>query len=158
MGDMVAKAQAVRGAMLAELGQEPTPDELAERLGWDPEKVEEALSVTEEPTSLNRPLAAHEDRAELGDLLADPAPDGAPDERAVENMESAQLRETLEKALAKLRPKERATIVRRYGLDGTEPRKLHEIATELDLSRERVRRLQRNAEDALRHTFVPEGS
>jgi RNA polymerase primary sigma factor len=97
MGDVVAKAQAVRGAMLAELGREPTPDELAERLGWDPEKVEEALSVTEEPTSLHRPLGpAHEDHGELGHLLVDPAPDGAPDERAVGNMESARLRKTLE--------------------------------------------------------------
>ncbi len=79
MGDVVAKAQAVRGAMLAELGREPTPDELAERLGWDPEKVEEALSVTEEPTGLHQPLGpAHEDRGELGHLLVDRPPTARP--------------------------------------------------------------------------------
>ena len=151
MGDRVAKAHAVRGAMSAELGRDPTPHELGERLGWKTDKVLDALSVPAEPASLERPVgqAADDERAELGAFLADDSADSYPADRTVEALEQDRVRKALHKALARLKPAERATVVGRYGLDGAEPRKLDDIATELDLSPERVRQLQRGAEAAL---------
>jgi DNA-directed RNA polymerase sigma subunit (sigma70/sigma32) len=72
--------------MAAKLGRDPTPEELADELGWKMEKVLDVLSAPPEPSSLERPVgsADQDDRAQVGDFLADASPDSSPAERAVE--------------------------------------------------------------------------
>lgn len=76
----------VSSAMAAKLGRDPTPEELADELGWKMEKVLDVLSAPPEPSSLERPVgsADQDDRAQVGDFLADASPDSSPAERAVE--------------------------------------------------------------------------
>ncbi len=96
----------------------------------------------------------HDESAELGHFLADGSPEAAPEESVLEGIEDDRTRSALLGALSSLSPTERAIVVRRYGLYGHEPRKLQEIAEELSLSRERVRQLQRRAEDKVRRALT----
>ena len=158
MGDKVAKAHATRATLLAETGQDPTPKEIAERLGWPEVKVGDALSVPVEPTSLHRRLGGGagdgEDTAEIGQFVADGSAEAAPEESVVEGIEDELSRFALLEALSSLSPTEHAIVVRRNGLGGREPGKLQDIAAELNLSRERVRQLQRRAEDKIRQALT----
>ena len=122
----------------AAFGREPTKEELAEATGLPIQQVEEALSAASASVSLNQKVGADGD-AELGDLLTDrEAPD--PFEEADESLR----RQNIRKALAALPERERRIIELRFGFDG-EPWTLEAIGLELDLTRERIRQLERQA-------------
>jgi RNA polymerase primary sigma factor len=130
----------------AELGREPTDEEVAERLGWKVEQVSEAKeAIPDTTTSLNGPLGSGEDASELGEFVEDErASDTAG--KVIHELERASFKEAMEG----LPERHRYVLIRRYGLDEREPATLAEVGEELKVSRERVRQLQREAEQMLK--------
>jgi RNA polymerase primary sigma factor len=120
------------------LGRPATHKELAKASGIALKHVEEALAVAEARVSLNQPVGSEED-SEFGDLFAD-----ANAENPEELAEDALRRRAVRLALAELPERERRILELRFGLDG-EPRSLEAIGSELELTRERIRQLERNA-------------
>jgi RNA polymerase primary sigma factor len=119
-------------------GREPSLAELAERAGFPLRQALEVKAAARASTSLDQPLGEEED-AVFGDLVAGAGP--LPEERVEETLRN----EALAEALATLGERERAVIVLRYGLYGSEPKTLHEIGGRLGVSRERVRQLETEA-------------
>jgi RNA polymerase primary sigma factor len=129
----------------AELGREPTDEEVARGLGWAVEDVRDVKGAMLDATSLDKPLGSGEDAAELGNLVEDEQASDTP-EAVVRQMEVSWLKE----AIGRLPERHRHVLVRRYGLDEQEAATLLQLAEELGISRERVRQLQREAERILR--------
>ncbi len=144
MTEKVRKMRRAYGELSAELGREPLDDEIAQRLGWETGEVLAVLDAVPDVTSLNRPLRPETDASELGDFVEDEdLPD--PAEEIAREADRLRLREAVEG----LPPRPRYVLVRRYGLDDREKATLGELSEELDISRERVRQLQREAERLL---------
>jgi RNA polymerase primary sigma factor len=121
-----------------DFGREPTKDELAEATGLPIEQVEEALSAASASVSLNQAIGA-EGEGELGDLFADR---DAPD--PFDEAEGSLRRQSIRKALDALPERDRRILELRFGFEG-EPWTLKAIGDELDLTRERIRQLERQA-------------
>jgi RNA polymerase primary sigma factor len=145
MGEKIRKMGRVYNELSAELSRRPTDEEVAERLGWNVERVRDVKSAIPDATSLNRPLSSEEDSSELGDFVEDERESGVASE-VVRELETRRLVESVER----LPERQRRVLVRRYGLDGEEPATLADLSEELGVSRERVRQLQREAEVVLR--------
>jgi RNA polymerase primary sigma factor len=126
------------GRLQTQLGREPTREELAEAAGLSLRHVDEALDAAEARVSLNQSVGSDDD-GEFGDLLGDPTA-GDPVEEAAESF----LRDTVRRAVAGLPDRQRRILELRYGFDG-EAASLEQIGTELGLTRERVRQLERDA-------------
>jgi RNA polymerase primary sigma factor len=146
MGERLRKVGRAAGDLSAELGRAPADEEVAERLDWTADEVRQVKATIPDATSLDEPASNGEGASSLGDLLAGEEASNAPDEVVVREMEETGLREAIER----LPEKARYVLVRRYGLDDREPPTLAELAAELELSRERVRQLQREAEQLLK--------
>ncbi|CAA9458943.1 MAG: RNA polymerase sigma factor RpoD [uncultured Rubrobacteraceae bacterium] len=146
MGERARKVARAAGELAVGLGRAPTTEEVAERLGWATEKVREVEEIPPDAASLDEPASNGEGASRLGDLVAGKAAPDAPDDTVLGEMEMAGLRNAIER----LPGKARYVLVRRYGLDDRDPSTLAELAAELKLSRERVRQLQREAEQLLR--------
>lgn len=153
MGEKLRKITRTHDKLSAELGRDPTAEEVAQRLGWKVEVVRDAKEAIPDATkSLNRPLGP-DDASELGDFLEDErASDTSGD--VVREMEAASLREAVER----LPERYRYVLVRRYGFDDREPATLAELHEELKFSRERVRQLQRTAEQRLKSRMLTGGA
>ena len=145
MGEKIRKMARTYNALSAELEREPTDEEVAERLGWEVDRVKEVKSAIPDATSLNQPLSSDEGSSELGDLVEDERVSEEAGE-VVRELETRRLVESVER----LPERQRRVLVRRYGLDGEKPATLADLSEELAVSRERVRQLQREAERALR--------
>ncbi len=145
MGEKIRKMARAYNELSAEREREPTDEEVAEKLGWDVDRVKEVKSAIPDATSLNQPLSSDEGSSELGDFVEDERESGAVDE-VVRALETRRLI----KSVAGLPERQRRVLVRRYGLDGEKPATLADLSEELEISRERVRQLQREAERALR--------
>ena len=144
MGEKIRKMARTYNELSVRLEREPTDEEVAEGLGWSVERVKEVKSTIPDATSLNQPLSSDEGSSELGDLVEDERESGAADE-VVREMETRRLMESVER----LPERQRRVLVRRYGLDGEKAATLADLSEELEVSRERVRQLQREAERAL---------
>jgi RNA polymerase primary sigma factor len=145
MGEKMRKMARTYNELSTELEREPTDEEVAERLGWDVDLVKDVKSAIPDATSLNQPLSSDEGSSELGDVVEDERESGAVGE-VVRELEARRLMESV----ARLPERRRRVLVRRYGLDGEKPATLADLGEELEVSRERVRQLQREAERALR--------
>jgi RNA polymerase primary sigma factor len=151
--EKLARLRRANAELAIELRREPTNEETAKRLEWSTREVRFVLESVRNATSINRPAGSEDGASELGDFLVD--------EEASERLDAVAERidgRRLRDALARLPGRERWVLVRRYGLDGREIATLRELAEELDLSRERIRQLQRTAELALRvrvRTLLP---
>jgi RNA polymerase primary sigma factor len=145
MGEKMRKVGRVTGELAVELGREPTESEIVERLGWTAEQVRDVKGTLPDAASLSKPVSSEDESSRLGDLIVDETLCDVPD-TVIEEMEAAWLRE----AVGRLPQKARYVLVRRYGLDDREPPTLAELAAELELSRERARQLQREAEFLLK--------
>jgi RNA polymerase primary sigma factor len=145
MGEKIRKMARAYSELSAQLEREPSNEEVAERLGWDVDRVMNVRNAIPDATSLNQPLSSDEGSSELGDLVEDERESGAADE-VVQELETRSLMESVER----LPERQRRVLVRRYGLDGEKPATLADLSEELEISRERVRQLQREAEQALR--------
>jgi RNA polymerase primary sigma factor len=144
MGDKMRKMARTYNELSAKLERGPTEEEVAEELGWTVEQIRDVKSAIPDATSLHQPLSSEEGSSELGDLIEDERASDTPD-TVMREMETDQLKEAIER----LPERHRYVLVRRYGLDDREPATLAEVGDELDISRERVRQLQREAERML---------
>jgi RNA polymerase primary sigma factor len=145
MGEKMRKMARVYYELSAELAREPTDEEVAERIGWDVDRVRDVKSAIPDATSLNRSLSSEEDSSELGDFIEDERESGVASE-VVRELERRRLLQSVER----LPERQRRLLVRRYGLDGEEPATLANLSEELGVSRERIRQLRREAEGMLR--------
>jgi RNA polymerase primary sigma factor len=146
MGEKIRKMARTYNELSAQLQREPTDEEVAERLSWDIDRVKEVKSAIPDATSLNQPLSSDAGSSELGDFVEDERESGA-DGEVVRELETRRLIESV----AGLPERQRRILVRRYGLDSEKPATLADLSEELEISRERVRQLQREAERALRN-------
>ena len=135
--------------LYAEMGREPTEGEVAERLKWTVDGVRAVKSVIPDATSLNKSLSSAEDASELGNIIEDAQVSDVPD-TVMQEMENAQLQETIERLLPE---QARYVLRRRYGLDNRKPATLAKLGEELDISHERVRQIQLEAERILKATY-----
>ena len=145
MGEKMRKMARTYNGLSAELGREPTDEEVAGRLGWTAEKVREVKSAMPDATSLDKPLGSGEDASELGSLVEDQASADV-SESVVRDLEVGWLGG----AISRLPERHRRVLVKRYGLDEKETATLAQLAEELGVSKERIRQLQREAERMLR--------
>jgi len=146
MGEKIRKMARAYNELSTELEREPTDEEVAERLGWDVDRVKDVKSAIPDATSLNQPLSSDEASSELGDFVEDERESGVIGE-VVRELETRRLMESV----ARLPERQRRVLVRRYGLDGEKPATLADLSEELKVSRERIRQLQRETERALRN-------
>jgi RNA polymerase primary sigma factor len=150
-GEKMRKTIRTSNELSAQLGREPTEEEVAGRLEWKVEQVREAKeeAIPEATTSLNGPLGSGEDGSELGEFIED---QGASDTagEVMGEMERASFQEAIER----LPEHHRYVLVRRYGLGDWGPATLAEVGKELELSKERVRQLQRQAEHVLKSRIL----
>ncbi len=122
--------------LLAELGREPTSEEVARELQLPVEEVEQIRRSAQTPVSLEKPVG-DEDESEFGHFIADQS-EPRPDEAA----ETTLQRDALRRALAMLSYRERRVLELRYGLDGEDPRTLDEVGRAFNVTRERVRQIE----------------
>jgi RNA polymerase primary sigma factor len=145
MGEKMRKMARTYNGLSAELGREPTDEEVAGRLGWTVEKVRDVKGALPDATSLDKPLGSGEDASELGNLVEDQATSDV-SESVVRDLEVHWLGE----AIWRLPERHRRVLIKRYGLDEEETATLAQLAEELGVSKERIRQLQREAEHMLR--------
>jgi RNA polymerase primary sigma factor len=141
MGEKIRKMVRTQNQLSAELGRDPTDEEVAERLGSSADEVREVKEVVPDPMSLDRPLNSEEGASSLGSFIEDERASDTPGE-VIREAEEAWLGE----AVGGLPERYRHILVRRYGLDERKPATLAEVGDELKMSRERVRQVQRQAE------------
>jgi RNA polymerase primary sigma factor len=131
--------------MLHEIGREPTPEELAEKLGMPLEKVRKVLKIAKEPISLETPIGDEED-SHLGDFIED--------KNAVLPVEAAiqsNLRETTTRVLASLTPREERVLRMRFGIGMNTDHTLEEVGQQFSVTRERIRQIEAKALRKLKH-------
>jgi RNA polymerase primary sigma factor len=145
MGEKMRKMARTYNGLSAELGREPTDEEVAGRLGWTVEKVREVKDTLPDATSLDKPLGSGDDASELGNLVEDQASSDV-SEAVVRDMEVGWLGE----AMWRLPERHRRVLIKRYGFDEEETATLAQLAEELRVSKERIRQIQREAEHMLR--------
>ena len=145
MTEKIRKVSRAISELAVEFEREPTEEEVAGRLQWDSEEVRITMSAMPDATSLDQPVSSEDTASELGDFIEDERVSDTPD-TVMREMETTQLKEAIEG----LPDRARYVLVRRYGLDDREPATLAELGDELDISRERVRQLQREAERILK--------
>ncbi|MGY0005151.1 sigma-70 family RNA polymerase sigma factor, partial [Micromonospora sp. I033] len=143
--EVLNRVNRTRRALAGELDREPTPAEIAARLDVPVEKVELLLRHDREPISLHTPVAGAAGTTELGNLVADEAPDPAT------VVVSSWRRRYLDEVLETLSEREATVICQRFGLDDDRPSTLDEIGTRIGLTRERVRQIESQALRKLRH-------
>jgi RNA polymerase primary sigma factor len=144
MGDKMRKMARSYNELSIRLGRDATDEEVAEELEWTVEQVRDVKSAMPDAGSLHQPLSSDEGSSELGDLIEDERASDTPGE-VMREMETAGL----EQAIERLPERHRYVLRRRYGLDDRDTATLAELSDELDISRERVRQLQREAERRL---------
>ena len=145
MTEKIRKVSRALSELAVEFERDPTEEEVARRLGWDAEEVRLTMSAMPDATSLDQPVSSEETASQLGDFIEDEKVSDTPD-TVMREMETAHLKEAIER----LPERARYVLVRRYGLDDREPATLAELGDELEISRERVRQLQREAERILK--------
>ena len=145
MVETINKLVRVQRQLVQELGRDPLPDEIAEEMNMEVEKVREIMKIAQEPVSLETPIGEEED-SHLGDFIED---DNAlaPDDAATFTM----LREQLIEVLDTLTPREQKVLRLRFGLDDGRARTLEEVGKEFDVTRERIRQIEAKALRKLRH-------
>jgi RNA polymerase primary sigma factor len=141
--DTLAAVRAAQASLKAELGREPRPEEIAEEAGVNVDKVELALGVAD-TVSLEQPVG--EDGAQLGDFIEDE--DAVDPVRVTEELDIA---DSLRKSIERLPDREGRILALRYGFYDGVPRTLEEIGEEFNLTRERIRQLEKLALCRLRH-------
>jgi RNA polymerase primary sigma factor len=131
--------------ILHEIGREPTPEELAEKLGMPLEKVRKVLKIAKEPISLETPIGDEED-SHLGDFIEDKNA-VLPVDAAIQ----ANLRETTTRVLATLTPREERVLRMRFGIGMNTDHTLEEVGQQFSVTRERIRQIEAKALRKLKH-------
>ena len=145
MVETINKTLRMTRTLLQELGREPTPEEVAERLGVPVARVREVLKISRDPVSLDTPIG-EEDDSHLGDFIEDDSALSPSDSAAF-----SMLREELSTALESLTDRERQVVRLRFGLEDGRARTLEEVGKEFNVTRERIRQIEAKALRKLRH-------
>jgi RNA polymerase primary sigma factor len=145
MIETISKIVRASRLMINEIGREPTPEELAEKLHMSVERVRKTLKIAKEPISLETPIGDDGD-AQLGDLVED---EGAilPIDAAIQS----DLRETTTRVLASLTPREERILRMRFGLGMNSAHTLEEVGQKFSVTRERIRQIEAKALRKLKH-------
>lgn len=145
MVETIHKLTRVSRQLLQETGRDPTPREIAERMGISEVRVCEIQSIAQDPVSLEAPIGEEED-SHLGDFVED--------DKSVtpsDSVASTMLKEQLLTVLDTLTPREEKVLRLRYGIDDGRPRTLEEVGKEFNVTRERIRQIEAKALRKLRH-------
>src|ERR671910_3022934 len=145
MGEKIRKMARTYNELSAELKRSASDEEVAGRLEWKVEHVRDVKDAMSDATSLNQPLNSDEGSSELGEFVEDERASDTPN-TVLSEMESSQLEEAIDRLPERLG----YVLLRRYGLDAKNPATLTELGDELEISRERVRQLQLQAERVLK--------
>ena len=145
MVETINKLTRVQRVLLQELGREPTPSEIAEKMGVTEERVREIQKIAQDPVSLETPIGEEED-SHLGDFIEDEKTTTPGDTVAF-----TMLKEQLLGVLDTLTPREEKVLRLRYGIDDGKPRTLEEVGKEFNVTRERIRQIEAKALRKLRH-------
>ena len=145
MTESINKIARTSRQLLSELGREPTPEELAEKLHMPLEKVRKTLKIAKEPLSLETPIGEEGD-SQLGDLIED--------KNAILPIDAAiqsNLRDTTTRVLASLTPREERIVRMRFGLGMNNDHTLEEVGKQFSVTRERIRQIEAKALRKLKH-------
>ena len=145
MVETINKLIRVQRQLLQELGREPYPEEIAEKMGLPVERVREIQKISQEPVSLETPIGDEED-SHLGDFIKD---DNVP--VPAEAAAFTLLKEQLVEVLGTLTEREQKVLCLRFGLEDGRARTLEEVGKEFDVTRERIRQIEAKALRKLRH-------
>ena len=145
MVETINKTLRMTRTLLQELGREPTPEEVAERLNVSVSRVREVLKISRDPVSLDTPIG-EEDDSHLGDFIEDHSALSPADSAAF-----SMLRAELATALESLTDRERQVVKLRFGLEDGRARTLEEVGKEFNVTRERIRQIEAKALRKLRH-------
>ena len=145
MIETINKLNRISRQMLQEMGREPTPEELAERMEMPEDKVRKVLKIAKEPISMETPIGDDED-SHLGDFIEDQTVSSP-----VDSATSEGLKETTHAVLAGLTPREAKVLRMRFGIDMNTDHTLEEVGKQFDVTRERIRQIEAKALRKLRH-------
>ena len=145
MVETINKLIRVSRQLLQELGREPTPEEIADKMDMSVERVREILKISQEPVSLETPIGEEED-SHLGDFIQDDNVPVPADAAAF-----TLLKEQLVEVLSTLTDREQKVLRLRFGLDDGRARTLEEVGKEFNVTRERIRQIEAKALRKLRH-------
>ncbi|MEE4300011.1 MAG: RNA polymerase sigma factor RpoD [Pseudomonadales bacterium] len=145
MIETINKLNRISRQMLQEMGREPTPEELGERMEMPEDKVRKVLKIAKEPISMETPIGDDED-SHLGDFIEDTTV-GSPIDTATDE----GLREATKSVLAGLTARESKVLRMRFGIDMNTDHTLEEVGKQFDVTRERIRQIEAKALRKLRH-------
>jgi len=145
MIETINKLNRISRQMLQEMGREPLPDELAERMEMPEDKVRKVLKIAKEPISMETPIGDDED-SHLGDFIEDQTVHSP-----IDSATSEGLKETTHAVLAGLTPREAKVLRMRFGIDMNTDHTLEEVGKQFDVTRERIRQIEAKALRKLRH-------
>ncbi len=144
MVETINKYGRVSRRLMQDLGREATAEEIAREMEIEVEKVREIIKVSQEPTSLEKPVGEEED-SRLGDFIPDET--ASPDQQA----SAALLKEHISEVFSTLTPREAKVLEYRFGLEDGKQRTLEEVGKEFGVTRERIRQIEAKAIRKLRH-------
>jgi RNA polymerase primary sigma factor len=145
MIETINKLNRISRQMLQEMGREPLPEELAERMEMSEEKVRKVLKIAKEPISMETPIGDDED-SHLGDFIEDGTVVSP-----VDSATTSGLKETTGSVLAGLTPREAKVLRMRFGIEMNTDHTLEEVGKQFDVTRERIRQIEAKALRKLRH-------
>jgi RNA polymerase primary sigma factor len=145
MMDAISKVARTRRLLINEIGREPTPEELAEKVGMPLEKVRRVLKIVREPLSLETPVGDEED-SHLGDFIEDQNT-----LLPLDAVIQSSLRETTTRTLSQLTPREERVLRLRFGIGMNKDHTLEEVGLQYSVTRERIRQIEAKALRKLRH-------
>jgi RNA polymerase primary sigma factor len=145
MIETINKLNRISRQILQEMGREPTPEELAERMEMPEDKVRKVLKIAKEPISMETPIGDDED-SHLGDFIEDISIVSPSDSATAEG-----LREATQNVLAGLTPREAKVLRMRFGIEMNTDHTLEEVGKQFDVTRERIRQIEAKALRKLRH-------
>jgi len=145
MIETINKLNRISRQMLQEMGREPTPEELSERMEMPEDKVRKVLKIAKEPISMETPIGDDED-SHLGDFIED-ANIASP----IESATGSGLTGTVQDVLGGLTPREAKVLRMRFGIDMNTDHTLEEVGKQFDVTRERIRQIEAKALRKLRH-------
>lgn len=145
MIETINKLNRISRQMLQEMGREPTPEELGERMDMPEDKIRKVLKIAKEPISMETPIGDDED-SHLGDFIED-----ATMQLPVDVATSESLKEATREVLAGLTAREAKVLRMRFGIDMNTDHTLEEVGRQFDVTRERIRQIEAKALRKLRH-------
>jgi RNA polymerase primary sigma factor len=145
MIETINKLNRISRQMLQEMGREPLPEELAERMQMPEDKIRKVLKIAKEPISMETPIGDDED-SHLGDFIEDTTL-----ELPLDSATSTSLRAATRDVLAGLTPREAKVLRMRFGIDMNTDHTLEEVGKQFDVTRERIRQIEAKALRKLRH-------